>query len=646
MSDLSIPGVSNKYNTSEMIKAIMDVEKLPLNRLEERKSEFESQRQVWQQVNRTIDAFRESARTLYGFENPFQNLLASSSQESALTATASRQAEESVHTLEVVKAATVDKLASASLSEEFTIPEGEYAYKIGDEEVSIDFRGGTLDDFSRAVNRRGKGVLAASVIRDTFATKVLVLSGLKTGEENKLFFNDKARELGIEMGMLQRQMENSFSVSPGKVIDPGEKEEIPVGTSLSGSQTMKIRYQVENIPRDEYKAPEPPPGPSLDAPEGISLEGISINSEASSVVLPQWTPPPPPPYSESKQILSIDGKALEAISGEDGIFTMEIDASDAGGTISSLQVDNSGNTHRKVSVESITVEDRASRGDVTPARAVSTAGNAVLKLEGIEIERSSNEIDDIIPGVTFNLRGPSDGPVEISIEPDKEQIKERLIQFVGTYNQLVTKLNILTSSNENVVNEIEYFTDEEREEALDQLGLFQGDSTFIQLKNRLQQIISAPYETSADNRLSMLSQIGISTNSSGFGGGLDARRLRGYLEINEGVLDSTLDSDLVPAIRELFGRDSDGDLVVDTGLGYEADQYTTFYTRTGGLIATRISGINQRIQRADNDIEAMEVDLDRKEQQLRIKYGQMESALSTMEENSRALDNLNNNSNR
>jgi flagellar hook-associated protein 2 len=645
MSDLSIPGVSNKYNTSEMIKAIMDVEKIPLNRLEKQKEEYESQRKVWQQVNRTIDTFRDSAKSLYSFQNPFQNLVATSNNDASLTATASRQADEENYSLEVVRAATGDKFATPSLNEDFRVKAGNYSYKIGDEEVSIDFRGGTLDDFAKAVNRRGTGLLSASVIRDTFDTKVLVLTGMKTGNDNRLFFNDAARELGIELGMLREEKDTSFSLTPNKLVEPGNKESISIGTSLAGSETMKINYSVENLSRDAYQEPAPPPGPSLESPEGISLEGISIQNEASSVELPSWTPPPPPPFSESKQIFSIGKQRLKAISGEEGSFTLEIDSQTTGGVIEALQVDNSDNTHRRVTINTISVTDPASRGDVSPARPISTAGNAVLKLDGIEIERSSNEIDDIVPGLTFHVKAPSTGPVDISVSPDKEEIKNSLIQFVGSYNQLMTRLNILTSNNANVVDEIEYFTDDEREEAMEQLGLFQGDSTFIQLKSRLQRIISAPYETSEENRLSMLSQIGISTNSTGLGGGLDARRLRGYLEINEAKLDESLDSGIVPAIKELFGRDSNGDLTVDSGLGYDADQYTSYFTRTGGLIANRISGINRRIETAENNIESMETDLERKEQQLKIKYGRMESALNTMEENSKALDNLNNNSN-
>jgi flagellar hook-associated protein 2 len=641
MSDISIPGVSNKYQTQEMIKAIMDAERIPLNRLEDRKETYVQEKAVWQQVNRTIDRVRESARKLYGFQNPFQNLIATSSQETSLTATASRAASEEKASIEVVQEARADRFASRSLPGNYKIPEGTYRFRVGDEEVSVPFRGGDLNAFSNAVNRRGTGVLASSVVRDTFDTKVLVLGSLKTGAENRLFFDDAAKEMAIEIGILEERIESSFSVQPEKPVEPGSETRIPIQQPFRGARQMTLRYSVENLSRDSYTPPNPPPGPELTAPEGISFEGLSIRSSPSEVDIPEWTPPPPPPYSESTSIFSIDGTPLPDISGQNEQKTITLSAGELPQNLEALTVDNRGNTHRRITIHDISITDPSDRGDATPASPVSTASDAIIKINGIEVRRPDNEIEDVISGVTLNVRGPSDGPVDILIEPDREAIKDDIIAFVGSYNQLMTRVNIVTDGNESVVNEIEYFTDDEREEALEQLGIFRGDTTFMQLKNRLREIVMTPYETSAAERLSMLSQIGISSNSSGIGGGVDARRMRGYLEINESQLDEALNSDRLPAIKELFGTDSDQDLVVDTGVGYDIDQYTTYYVQTGGLIATRISGINQRIERTDNDIERMELSLEDKEQQLRIKYGQMESALGTMEENSRALENLN-----
>lgn len=619
----------------------MDAERIPLNRLEDRRETYVREKEVWQLVNRTVDRLRESARKLYGFQNPFQSLIASSSQENAVTAAADRQAVEDKISIEVVHEAKADRFASRSLPDDYRVPEGTYRYRVGDEEVSVSFRGGDLDSFAAAVNRRGNGVLSASVVRDTFDTKVLVLGGLKTGAENGLYFDDAAKAAAVDMGILEERPESSFSISPGETVEPGAEGSIRLGQSISGTKQLNIRYSVENLPKDSYIPPSPPPGPDLSSPDGAVLDDISVQSVPSQVELPPWEPPPPPPYSESASVFSIDGTRLPDIQENDGEKTITLTADELPSSLGSLTVDNSGNTHRRITVSEINITDPAERGDAAPVRPVSTASDALIRMDGIEIRRPDNVIDDIVAGVTLTIKGPSDGEAEITVEPDRETIKNDIIAFVGSYNQLLTRINIVTDTNESVIDEIEYFTDDEREEALAQLGMFQGDTTFMQLKNRLREIVMTPYSTSAEERLSMLSQIGISSNSGGFGGGVDARRLRGYLEINEERLDQALGSDLLPAIKELFGKDSDADLVVDTGVGFDLDQYTTYYVRTGGLIATRISGINQRIDRTDNDIEKMEVDLERKEQQLRVQYGQMESALGAMEENSRALENLN-----
>jgi flagellar hook-associated protein 2 len=204
---------------------------------------------------------------------------------------------------------------------------------------------------------------------------------------------------------------------------------------------------------------------------------------------------------------------------------------------------------------------------------------------------------------------------------------------------VLTEINILTSNQESVIEEISYFEEGEREAAREKLGLFQGESTFMQLKNRIQRIVASPYETSAGDRLSMLSQMGISTNASGFGGSVTRSRLRGYLEVDESQLDSVLESRL-PAVKQLFGRDTDGDMVVDSGLAYEMNQYVRNYTQTGGVIATRISGIENRISETNEDINDFKDRLERKEQDLQRKYGRMESNLGQLEKSQQAIENF------
>jgi flagellar hook-associated protein 2 len=60
---------------------------------------------------------------------------------------------------------------------------------------------------------------------------------------------------------------------------------------------------------------------------------------------------------------------------------------------------------------------------------------AIFDVDGVEITRSSNQADDILPGVTVNLFKADPGTtITVSIEPSLGDIKERIAGFVQAYN--------------------------------------------------------------------------------------------------------------------------------------------------------------------------------------------------------------------
>ncbi|MFP4491435.1 MAG: flagellar filament capping protein FliD, partial [Spirochaetaceae bacterium] len=154
-----------------------------------------------------------------------------------------------------------------------------------------------------------------------------------------------------------------------------------------------------------------------------------------------------------------------------------------------------------------------------------------------------------------------------------------------------------------------------------------------------------PYETSAGDELSMLSQMGISTNAGGSGESVSRSRLRGYLELDESQLDSVLESNL-SAVKELFGNDSDGDRSVDSGIAYEMNRFLRTYTQRGGLISNRIAGIDNRIDNTEDDMSNLNDRLERKEQDLKRKYGRMENNLGELEKEREAIEGFSSQNNR
>jgi flagellar hook-associated protein 2 len=65
-----------------------------------------------------------------------------------------------------------------------------------------------------------------------------------------------------------------------------------------------------------------------------------------------------------------------------------------------------------------------------------TAQSAIFKLDGISLTRDSNDVSDVLTGVTFSLLQdtPTGTTLNISIQPDTSQIQTALQTFVTDYN--------------------------------------------------------------------------------------------------------------------------------------------------------------------------------------------------------------------
>jgi len=196
---------------------------------------------------------------------------------------------------------------------------------------------------------------------------------------------------------------------------------------------------------------------------------------------------------------------------------------------------------------------------------------------------------------------------------------------------------VLTQTKEEIISELEYLSDEEVEKYQEWLGLFQSDFSLKNGKSAMQTIVASPYIVEVNKEISMLSQMGISTSADNYAG-YSASRLRGYLEINEGELDKALENNLLE-IKNIFGYDTDGDMVIDSGIAFQLDHRLQSFVQSGGIFSAKISGLDTRIASSETRIEKLETQIEAKEQELKKKYGQMESTLNSLEAQSESITN-------
>jgi flagellar capping protein FliD len=278
---------------------------------------------------------------------------------------------------------------------------------------------------------------------------------------------------------------------------------------------------------------------------------------------------------------------------------------------------------------------------------VTSAQDAIIEMAGIEMTRPTNVINDIIPGVTITAKGVSSGPETIEVRPDREGVKDAIISLVGNYNRLMAELNVLTRTDDRLIDELTYLDKDEIDEMRQRLGAFSGDTSLTQFRSNLLRTISSPYPTDDDLDISLLAQIGISTNTRNSGGAAyNPSRLRGYLEIDEKVLDTAIEQNLT-AIRQLFASSTTGDIIADTGVAVNLDTLAKPFVEMGGIISLKTGTLDSKISQDKRRIDTMERQLAQKEIDLKIQYSRMESAYDRMEKMSSSLDSFsqrNNNS--
>lgn len=659
MADINIPGVSDKYKTNDLIAALVEAERIPLKREQDKMDGYKFEQKSWQRLNLYMSNLRETSRSLFSFDNPFSEKLSSSSQEFAITATPGRDAALETFKFDVDEIAKADRFLSKPIEKNATIEKGQYSFHVGEKSLSFNWKGGTLDEFIAAVNRRSNGLIKASVIGVTNNTKSLLVESLQTGAENRLRFSDMALDLALNYELIEAapsELEN-FGTSqnelqriPGfqneaKIIEktillpPESGFEIQIPKSVKEDPQSLIEFTVHSktVP-DITKDTSPQSSPLFNEQLFAEFKNVTIfNEKIETALTEKEIEQREPVVSDSFVYLKMEDGTRSLISTE-GKEKIRIALSDHP-KLSSIIIENK-NTGKELSLSEFTSRNPNKIDGYAPVNPISIAQDAQIRYEGIPMTRPTNTIDDIIPHLTLHLENPTEKTASIQIKPDVEKAKDALITFVGNYNQLIAEMNILSQANPDIVEELQYLTTEENKEAHERLGLFRTEYTVSNTKSSLQRIITNSYPIELNNTISMLSQIGIASKASS-GGSLSNTQLRGYLEIDEKKLDAAL-KESMGEIKNLFGIDTDGDLVIDSGIAYLIDKQLQAYVTSGGILSMKNASLDTKITSSQKQIDRLEVQIAKKEQELKIKYGNMESALNSLQSQSDSLTNFTN----
>ncbi|AMJ97559.1 flagellar hook protein [Alteromonas macleodii] len=246
---------------------------------------------------------------------------------------------------------------------------------------------------------------------------------------------------------------------------------------------------------------------------------------------------------------------------------------------------------------------------------IESARNAIAYIDGIEVQSSSNEFENTIQNVSFEVNevSPKDAAgdflaTKLGIGFDKEGLDKKIRDFIDNYNALIDEIGTLTRYGES---------------ELENDGALAGDSLLRGIQSGLASIVGDSVSSSA---LGGLFQIGIEFDNDGkleigdtdFGLGSGEDRLEDALE------------DSFDEIAKLF---TDPDEGIATRLYEFSKEYTSF----SGLISLRERSAKDDRNDLLDERETLELRMLNYEEILRDKYLNLDQTVAQLNQTGAAL---------
>ncbi|WP_338355705.1 flagellar filament capping protein FliD [uncultured Marinobacter sp.] len=175
------------------------------------------------------------------------------------------------------------------------------------------------------------------------------------------------------------------------------------------------------------------------------------------------------------------------------------------------------------------------------------ASDAVMKINGVEVTRSTNSFENVIDGLTFDIT--ETGSSTIKVQQDLGAVADRVQGFVDKFNSLQSTIDSLAGFNaEAGVG-----------------SLLTGDSTVRSIQNQLRQVLTRVVPGLENSSVRSLADVGITTNFETGGLEFDRAKFEEQLKNNP---------DDVTALFAEQGRTTDSQVeFVRSGLNTEPGRY-------------------------------------------------------------------------
>ena len=251
--------------------------------------------------------------------------------------------------------------------------------------------------------------------------------------------------------------------------------------------------------------------------------------------------------------------------------------------------------------------------DSTTFDAPGTAQDSLMHLNGVEITRATNTIDDAVDGLTFTLKATTipegsetSTSTTLSIQRDSSAISTQLKSFVDAYNQLASAIKTTTSYNAETKT----------------AGTFQGDSTIRGMQSQFRSLLTSAFGDGTDG-IRTLSDLGVGFQKDG------------TLALDSSKLGKAVENDLDGVIGFFGAFDQSVSSIAPeaskNGFAYQLEQLAKGILADDGLIDSRLDGLNSSVKSIEKQYERVELRLEQIEKRYRAQFTAMDTTISNLQ---------------
>ena len=537
---ISFSGLASGIDTTSVIAQMTQYAQRPIIQQQNVEQGYNDKLTAWQDFNIKL-ASVQSAATALTLAGTFQATAATSSNPVTASVSSVAGALTGDHSLTVLQTAQAQKVVSGTFTSGSTALGKSGTFTLNGKTIQI-AASDALTDVAAKINGAGAGA-NAQVVNVGPNDFRMTLSSTTTGKANALSLADgtttDAKPLLVEMGLLNDPAAAGYT--------PGIRQQITVG-SQTGAGSLALSSATQSVSNALNLTATPAAGNVTigGTPIGIDLSSDSLNSIAAK----------------------INGAGIS------GVSAQVVAIPDAYGKVSAaskqqLQILGSGSTAPTFSdTNNILSTLGVTQGGFS--NQIVAAQDASFSVDGLSLTRSSNVVNDAVPGASIKLLGA--GSSTLSVSQDTNTIVSAVNNFVSAYNAAQDYI-----SGQNV------FTPPAAGSTAAAISppLF-GDSTLQSMQQELTRVAGAVSGSST------LQSIGITLNTAN------------ELVVDSGTLTSALQADPTK-VSNLFGLSglsdtsnvkfvaANGKTQASTGAGFAINVTTAATQATGAASVAHTS---------------------------------------------------------